>query len=101
MGGRAGASSMRAGHCVEQQSASRSRIPPRIDGRRGTATWERPACKVVADLQDAQKRAGFTASDRAGVFSGNTADAVRKFQSQHGLPATGGGRPDDLEALKL
>jgi peptidoglycan hydrolase-like protein with peptidoglycan-binding domain len=45
--------------------------------------------KAVADVQEALKRQGFVAADRAGVFSGNTATAVRGFQTKHGLPATG------------
>jgi peptidoglycan hydrolase-like protein with peptidoglycan-binding domain len=44
--------------------------------------------KAVADVQEALKRHGFVAADRAGVFSGNTADAVRAFQTKRGLPAT-------------
>jgi peptidoglycan hydrolase-like protein with peptidoglycan-binding domain len=45
--------------------------------------------RAVADVQDALKRHGFVSADRAGVFSGNTADAVRAFQTRHGLAATG------------
>jgi peptidoglycan hydrolase-like protein with peptidoglycan-binding domain len=45
--------------------------------------------KAVADVQQALGRAGITAADRAGVFGANTANAVRTFQSQHGLPANG------------
>jgi peptidoglycan hydrolase-like protein with peptidoglycan-binding domain len=45
--------------------------------------------KAVADVQNALRRNGFVAADRAGVFSANTADAVRAFQSRRGLPATG------------
>ena len=45
--------------------------------------------KAVADVQQALRRHGFVAADRAGVFSGNTAKAVREFQTSRGLPATG------------
>jgi peptidoglycan hydrolase-like protein with peptidoglycan-binding domain len=45
--------------------------------------------KFVADVQRALKRNGFVSVDRAGVFGGSTADAVRGFQSGRGLPATG------------
>jgi peptidoglycan hydrolase-like protein with peptidoglycan-binding domain len=45
--------------------------------------------KAVADVQQALKRHGFVATDRAGVFGGNTANAVRGFQTKRQLPATG------------
>ncbi len=45
--------------------------------------------KFVADAQKALKRNGFATVDRAGVFGGSTADAVRSFQSARGLAATG------------
>ena len=45
--------------------------------------------KFVADVQRALKRNGFGSADRAGVFGGSTADAVRGFQSRRGMPATG------------
>ncbi len=45
--------------------------------------------KAVGDVQAALKRHGFATADRAGVFGRNTADAVRRFQTKRGLPATG------------
>jgi peptidoglycan hydrolase-like protein with peptidoglycan-binding domain len=45
--------------------------------------------RAVADVQAALKRHGFVAADRAGVFGGKTADAVRAFQTKRGSPATG------------
>jgi peptidoglycan hydrolase-like protein with peptidoglycan-binding domain len=45
--------------------------------------------KFVADVQRALKRNRFVSTDRAGVFGGSTADAVRGFQSRRGMPATG------------
>lgn len=57
--------------------------------------------KAVADVQQALERAGFTAADRAGVFSGNTANAVRAFQSHRGLPATGVVDQATWKALRL
>ena len=50
--------------------------------------------KAVADVQQALRRHGFVAADRAGVFSGNTAKAVREFQNRDrrygGVKAAGG-----------
>jgi peptidoglycan hydrolase-like protein with peptidoglycan-binding domain len=45
--------------------------------------------KFVADVQRALKKNGFVSVDRAGVFAGSTADAVRSFQSARGLQVTG------------
>ena len=45
--------------------------------------------RAVADVQAALKRQGFVPADRAGVFGDSTADAVRRFQTKRGLPATG------------
>lgn len=86
----------RRGRGRTQVAARSSRERQDISEAEQTAAAPRPrslasgiSTERVTEIQNALIQAGFLAGPASGTYDESTGDAMKKFQSRHGLPATG------------